>query len=99
MKEGEEVRGKETEKEGEREREKGDFDSSYSPVQSFCVKPVSVFQEGIRHKIKHSTLVSKSSLLMALTLECRPFQYFSPDGKYGLKPLFGTLIFTNGMMY
>ena len=35
------------EREGETEREKGSFDSIYSPVDNLCAKKGSVFQEVI----------------------------------------------------
>ena len=84
------------EREGERERIR--FDSRNNPGQELSDKQESVFQENIQHGGKTSTLVPVSSLLLGLTLELCPLQSHLPTGKYGLTPLFGTLIFTNGMM-
>ena len=69
---------KEEDKEGERQREKGDFYSSYTPMQNFCAKQVFVIQEGIFHNRKISTLVPEHSILMGLTLEIWPLKSFCP---------------------
>lgn len=88
----------ERERQRQIQRKKGDFDESYNPVQNFWAKQVSAFQEGVEQKRKNSSLLPESSLLFGLTLECRQLPSISPDGKYGLKPLFGTFIFTNVVM-
>lgn len=94
------MRGKEADKYGERETTKNaDFYLSYTPVQNFCARQVSAFKEGVLHKRKNTTLIPDHSLLVGLTLESFSIQSCSPDGKYGLKPLFDIHIFTNGKMF
>ena len=56
----------------QRERDKGYFDSSNRAEQNFWAEQVSVFQEGIQHKRKKSTLVPEFSLLICLNLESCP---------------------------
>lgn len=70
----------------ERERKKGDFDSSYTPLQNVCAKQVSAFQAVIWHKWNISPFVQESSLLNGLTLESFPLQSFSPHLKCVLGP-------------
>ena len=75
------------------------FDSSNSPGQDNISKEVSVFWEYIGHKGQTSTLVPDASLLRGLFLEIVKLTSLHHGGRHGFKSLYGTDIFSNGMLW
>lgn len=91
-------RDREKERERKSEIDKGEFDSSNHPVQENISKEVSVFLENIGQKGQTSTLLPDASLLLGLTQNFK-LPSLLHDGRYGFKPLHGTDIFSNVMVW
>ena len=81
------------------ERYKGDFYSSNSPGHYLSTKQDTLFQEEKGHKGKTRNHVPDYSLFLCLTLEMCPLPSLLPAGREGIKLLFDTHIFSNGMMW